>query len=188
MDDFEIRLRKGMQALADAAIEPDVRSSTPVAARARSRSQANRGAGVVGLLLVAAAIVVILPNLISPAGHPIQPLPSGGVSEERAYELASSHVEGGQRLVAVAGRFGDFSLNANFGAHGISPDRWVWEVIFAVTRTCDPTSVCSSTSMGQVTVFVDYYTGDFLFVAEAAGSETPSDAGPPGTPTPFRTP
>jgi hypothetical protein len=188
MDDFEIRLRKGMQALADAAIEPDVRSTTPVAATARSRGLANRGAGVVGLLLVAAVIVAILPNLFGPAGHPILPLPSGGVSEERAYELANSHVEGGQRLAAVAGRFGDFSLNATFGTHGISPDQWVWEVIFAETRTCDPTSVCASTAMGQVTVFIDYYTGEFLFVAEAAGSETPSDAGLQGTPSPFTGP
>ena len=169
MDDFEISLRKRMQALADAAIEPDVRSTTPVAAIARSRRLANRGTGVVGLLLVAAAIVVILPNLFA-AGHPTLPLPSGGVSEERAYELATSHVEGGQRLAAVAGRFGDFSLNANFGPHGISPEQWVWEVTFGETKTCDPASVCTSPATRQLRVFIDYYTGDFLFVAEAPGS------------------
>jgi hypothetical protein len=90
------------------------------------------------------------------------PLPSGGISEERAIELARQ--QGFHTFVsAVAGTFEQLNIGIGPGA-GIAQDRMVWAVTLSGTAApCPPNgATCEPPRAGTVTYYFDYYTGAFL--------------------------
>jgi hypothetical protein len=138
--------------------------------------------GLAALAVFIVAAVAILPRLaaqsgpaqvptLSPTGAPstaptMTPLPSGGISKERAIALAEPHKSLTTTFKsAEAGRFRDLNKNPNIGpGFGIEPDKWVWAVTYEGDMTiCSPSpGACESPRPGTLTVFLDYFTGDFL--------------------------
>ena len=193
MNDFDARLRSRIIGLADAASQPDGRDLNHVGATprapARTRTRTTLPVGVLTLAVVLVAAMAILPHLgaqpgpaaatLSLPGTPSSlvtatpmmtaapipsPLPSGGISKERAIELAGSHTPFTTLTSAVAGRFRDLNTDPNIGpGYPIKPERLVWAVSYQGDMTiCNPLGTCYSPSPGTVTVFLDYTTGDFL--------------------------
>lgn len=118
-----------------------------------------------------------------PAPTPTPP-PSGGISRERAIELATAHSSARTFVTAEPGRFGDLATVGPGSA--IAADRWVWAVTFAGEVTvCPPVAessigatpapdACSSPSLGKTTVTLDYFTGEFLS-AESTSAHVSTD-------------
>jgi hypothetical protein len=151
-------------------------------------------AGVLALaVVVIVAGVAILPRLGGPSGPaapttPVQspsalltptttplaatpslvpsPLPSGGISKERAIELAGPHSSLTTFVSAEAGRFSELNRDANIGPGApVKPEQWVWAVTYEGDMTiCAPIPAgsCLSPRPGSLTIFLDYFTGDFL--------------------------
>jgi hypothetical protein len=66
---------------------------------------------------------------------------------------------------AVVGRVGDLSLTGN-PPNGIKPDRLVWRVSgIGSIEACghEAAAPCSTPFPILLSVFLDYYTGEFLF-------------------------
>ena len=117
------------------------------------------------------------------------PVPSGGISRERAIELATAHSSARTFVAAEAGHFGDLTFLGPGSA--IAADRWVWVVTFAgEVSVCPPAAlpsagptptpaVCSSPSEGKTTVMLDYFSGEFLS-AESMSAVVPT-VGPAGS-------
>ncbi len=114
---------------------------------------------------------------------PSSPLPTGGIGESRAIELASVNSIGWTLIAASAGRYGDLKPPGSGPGDDIPPDRFVWAVKFASEATiCNPLGVCMSPRPGTVTVYLDYFTGTFLSSAGfSAAGPTPSAPSPPVT-------
>jgi hypothetical protein len=96
--------------------------------------------------------------------QPTSPLPSGGISKDRAIDLARGHTSFTMLVAAIAGSFGDLNTDGQIGpGYPIKPDHFVWAVEFSGDMTiCNPLGVCESPRPGTLTVFLDYSTGDFL--------------------------
>ncbi len=95
----------------------------------------------------------------------VAPLPTGGISKTQAIEVAAKHSALGVTFVsAEAGHFSTLSKNPNIGpGNPIKADQWVWAVTYRGDMTiCNPLGSCLSPRPGTTTVFLDYFTGDFL--------------------------
>ena len=92
------------------------------------------------------------------------PLPPGGISRDQAIAIAEQHVNFPTVEQAVVGRVGDLDLTGN-PPNGIKPDRLVWRVsLIGSLEVCAPVAgPCSTHSPIMISVFLDYYTGEFLF-------------------------
>jgi hypothetical protein len=97
------------------------------------------------------------------------PGPSGGISADSAVALARTHVTMTTLVDVSAGTFAtllgspgrDHGVGAPIGA--ASPDRWVWAVTFSGDiAICNPLGSCLSPRPATGTVYLDYFTGDFL--------------------------
>jgi hypothetical protein len=148
--------------------------------RARTRTAVLGGVAAVVVVIVAA--VAILPRLAAqprpglspsasslgaPSATPIvTPLPSGGISKERAIALAEPHKSLTTTFKsAEAGRFRELNPDPNIGpGFGVTPDRLVWAVTYEGDMTiCYPSpGACESPRPGTLTVFIDYFTGEAL--------------------------
>ena len=88
------------------------------------------------------------------------------MGRDRAIALAEPHKSLTTTFKsAVAGRFHDINTNPNIGpGFGIKPDQWLWAVTYKGDMTiCSPSpGACQSPRPGTLTVFLDYFTGDFL--------------------------
>ncbi len=88
------------------------------------------------------------------------PLPPGGISRDQAIAIAKEHAVSATVVDAVVGPVGNLSTIVNPPGLGIKLDRPVWKVSFIASggerygRTFGPT---------MISVFLDYYTGAFLF-------------------------
>jgi hypothetical protein len=103
--------------------------------------------------------------LLTPSVAP-SPLPSGGISKERAIELAGPHGSLTTFASAEAGRFSELNRDANIGPGApVKPEQWVWAVTYEGDMTiCAPIPAgsCLSPRPGSLAIFLDYFTGDFL--------------------------
>jgi hypothetical protein len=107
------------------------------------------------------AAVATAPQTASPSSQ----LPPGlPVEAAKAKAAAVAPLEA-TFAKATAGRYGDFPPDLRDGT--VDPDRAVWAITYDSTGTvCYPgSSVCESPRPGAVTVFLDYYTGDFVGTA-----------------------
>ena len=102
-------------------------------------------------------------GLVWQAGPSPTPLPPGGISEERAIELAHGHLSLSTFVSATAGRFSDLNFDPNIGpGFPVAPDALVWAIRFSGEATiCSPVGVCASQATIGI-VYLDYATGDFL--------------------------
>jgi hypothetical protein len=92
------------------------------------------------------------------------PLPPGGISRDQAISIAQEHVNFPTVEQAVVGRVGDLDLTGN-PPNGVKPDRLVWRVsLIGSLEVCGPEAgPCSTHNPIMISVFLDYYTGEFLF-------------------------
>jgi hypothetical protein len=92
------------------------------------------------------------------------PLPPGGVSKADAVRLAGDHTHFFTIVSAEAGAFRDLNRDPNIGpGYPIRPDRWVWAVTYLGNVTiCSPVGVCYSPRPEMLTIYLDYFTGEFL--------------------------
>jgi hypothetical protein len=192
MDEFDARLRARLIALADAATQGETLPRGVGVADPKVRTRTALPAGLLALaVLVIVAGVAILPRLggqfgpaapatpsqspsalLMPTSTPLpatpsvapSPLPSGGISKERAIELAGPHSSLATFVSAEAGRFSELSRNSNIGPGApVKPEQWVWAVTYEGNMTiCNPLGSCLSPRPGTLTIFLDYFTGDFL--------------------------
>ena len=126
--------------------------------------------------LVALTVVIVVactatggsapPAASPPAGATADasPLPAGGISRDRAIELAASHVAPAMSFVAAAaGPWTTFAQGPTGAAEPSAPDRLVWAVRYTGEFTiCSPTGTCLSPRPRTTTVILDFRTGDFL--------------------------
>ncbi len=98
------------------------------------------------------------------------PLPSGGISEARAIDLARNHSSLATFVSASAGFFRDLNIDPHIGpGYPVSGDQTVWAVTFTGEETiCGPDGTCLSPRPGMTTVYLDYLTGDYLSADGAA--------------------
>jgi hypothetical protein len=96
---------------------------------------------------------------------------AGGITAAAATAIARSHVQPDAVLVsAVAGKYSDVYTIRHLGDTLDQPDRMVWAVTFgADIEICpppqpqpQPNAAPCSTRPGQIQVFLDYLTGEFL--------------------------
>lgn len=104
------------------------------------------------------------PDLPAPAG--ISP-PPGGISRDQAVAIAAreENVSINTLEWAVVGRWSTLALGQR--AQGTDPDPVIWAVTFRgvfVHPCMAPPSPCEPSH--HATVFVDYYTGTVIFVAD----------------------
>jgi hypothetical protein len=97
-------------------------------------------------------------------------VPSGGISEARAIELASRHTSLLTFVSAAAGPFRESNIQPGIGLdYPIKPDQLVWAVTYSGDVTvCGPIANCFSPRPATIAVFLDYWTGDFLSSATTA--------------------
>lgn len=114
---------------------------------------------------------------------PAKSVPPGGISAETAIELAQKHVSADAVFQAVrAGTFDELDVPVGAGGRGpdypTKPGRLVWGVRYsAVFTICPPDgSPCWSPRPGWTTVFLDYYTGEWL---TSSAFSPPSSMAPP---------
>ena len=103
----------------------------------------------------------------APAASPSSQLPPG-LSLDAARTKAAAYAPVNATFAkATAGLYGDFPPELQDSI--VDPGRAVWGITYDTVATpCYPGgSVCESPRPGTVTVFLDYYTGDFL---ESGGS------------------
>ena len=101
----------------------------------------------------------------SPAAASPTPLPSGGISRDRAIAIAieAMHVSADDVESAVVGKIASFS--PNLAAYG---DKLVWAVTVRGTfyHPCPAPGNCGPAH--HQTAFLDYYTGETLVFSERA--------------------
>ncbi len=188
MNDFDTRLRSRLVALADIAGRAS--GTSQVRRRAVSGLQ-TRAAFPIGFATVAIVIVAalaVLPRLAeqpgpaqlssappsSPSTPSATPLSSGGISRDRAVALAEPHKSLSTTFKsAEAGAFGDLNPSPNVGpGFGVAPQQEVWAVTYVGDMTiCSPLGACELPRPGTLTIFLDYFTGEFL--GSAGYSPTP---------------
>jgi len=95
----------------------------------------------------------------------------GGISATAATTIARSHVQPEATLVStLAGKHSDVYTIRHLGDTLDQPDRMVWAVTFAADiEICPPLqplpqphAIPCSTRPGQIQVFLDYSTGEFI--------------------------
>lgn len=115
---------------------------------------------VVGLALAACSSPVPSGATTRPLATPA-PAPSGGIPADHAVAIAREHVP--PRLALVGVRAERFEPGAGATTETGAPNRWVWAVTFSGDVTvCSPSGSCLSPRPGTSTVYLDYFTGDFL--------------------------
>ena len=93
----------------------------------------------------------------------------GGISADQAVAIARPHTSMTTLVDGVAGTFATLLVNPGRD-HGVggpigeaSPGRWVWSITFAGDVTiCNPVGSCLSPRPGTSTVFIDYFTGEYI--------------------------
>jgi hypothetical protein len=136
----------------------------------RAHSIARRRGFAIGAAVLAPVLAFVL--LVNPG--PLvggAPLPPGGISRDRAVELAVSHVGGDSPQLegTEAGAFQSV-YRGNRPDYTVKSDRVVWAVTFQTTIVvCPPARfaasanpTCWSAQTAAAVVYLDYYTGDFL--------------------------
>jgi hypothetical protein len=190
MDDFDSRLRSRLISLAMAAASPAEDQTGPTMEGHRPRVRSAMPTG-----LLAAGVLVTLGLLLSsrltwwsnssgaggpppsetasimPSTVPLSPLPSGGISRDKAIAVAKANSRLTTLASVEAGRFGDLSSNPNPPDQlPISPDSMVWAVTLkGDVGACDPQGHCYSPSPEIDTLYVDYFSGALLWT-EAVSS------------------
>jgi hypothetical protein len=105
------------------------------------------------------------------------PLPPGGISQERAVQLAVEHESNPVFLSAAAGPFAQVNAITNLGPDW-DPNRSVWAIRFEVgggevcppPQPSGPSQQCELLGPRAVMVILDYYTGDFIISGGPIGS------------------
>lgn len=118
---------------------------------------------------------VVAPAAASEASG--SPLPPGGISQERAVQLAEEHESNPVFLSAAAGPFAEVNAITSVGS-GWDPDRLVWAIRFEVgggqvcapPQPSGPSQTCALLGPRAVMVILDYYTGDFIIAGGPIGS------------------
>ena len=97
---------------------------------------------------------------------PKLPFGQSAIDAARAVQLSREHVSPDMSTLSrvQVGRFSALNTSPNIGpGEDIQPDDLVWAVLFTGQVTICPhiASVCESPRPGQVTVFLDYSTGEY---------------------------
>lgn len=146
------------------------RSAAKNSARARMGSGVSVVAGLIAVTVLTVLVIAALPSESSPGAA--LPAPSSGapheepdaITESEAQSIAGDHVVPDASYVSsTSGRFGDLYTNPRAVIEPTLSNRTVWAVKFSsIFDICPPDGSVCDRRPGTTTVYLDYYTGEWL--------------------------